>query len=76
MTLRQSFSHRSVKGTAHHADTSMGSLYEHLEPTQAIDVEVAPQMRLLGYTLTPEELRAGESPTQCHVEHATAVAFD
>jgi len=45
----------------HHADASPGNLYEHLEPAQAIDIEVAPQMRLLGYTLTPGELRAGES---------------
>ncbi|MCI0477672.1 MAG: hypothetical protein L0Y55_15620 [Anaerolineales bacterium] len=42
------------------ADVSPGNLYEHLEPEQSLDVEVAPQARLLGYTLTPNEARAGD----------------
>jgi hypothetical protein len=42
------------------AEASPGNLYEHLEPEQTIDVEVAPQARLLGFTLTPDQARAGD----------------
>lgn len=42
-----------------YADTSSGNLYEHLEPEQRLDVSVAPQMRLLGYSLGAREIRAG-----------------
>ena len=42
------------------AEASSGNLYEHLDPEQALDAEVAPQARLLGYTLTPSEARAGD----------------
>jgi hypothetical protein len=41
------------------AEASSGNLYEHLDPEQALDVEVAPQARLLGYTLPPNEVRIG-----------------
>jgi len=42
------------------AEASPGNLYEHLDPEQTLDVEVAPQARVLGYTLTPNEVRAGD----------------
>jgi hypothetical protein len=41
------------------AEASPGNLYEHLEPEQKLDVVVAPQVRLLGYSLTARELSAG-----------------
>ncbi|MEW5718840.1 MAG: glycosyltransferase family 39 protein [Chloroflexota bacterium] len=57
-----------IKGTrgnsaelgATRAEAASGNLYEHLDPEQPLDVEVAPQARLLGYTLTPNEARAGD----------------
>jgi hypothetical protein len=42
------------------AEASPGNLYEHLDPEQSLDVEVAPQARLLGYTLAPNEARADD----------------
>jgi 4-amino-4-deoxy-L-arabinose transferase-like glycosyltransferase len=42
------------------ADAAPGNLYEHLEPAQQIDVQVAPQARLLGYTLTPGDVKVGD----------------
>jgi len=41
------------------AGASPGNLYEHLEPEQKLDVVVAPQVRLLGYSLTAREMSAG-----------------
>lgn len=43
-----------------HAELSQGNLYENLDPEQTLDVDVAPQMHLFGYTLTPNELHAGD----------------
>ena len=43
------------------AGTSSGNLPEHLEPERALDIRVAPQMHLMGLTLTPNELRAGDT---------------
>lgn len=43
-----------------HADASQSNRLEHLEPDQAIDADIAPQMHLLGLTLTPRQVRAGE----------------
>ncbi len=43
------------------AEASPGNLYEHLDPDQSLDVEVAPQARLLGYTLAPNEARVGDA---------------
>ncbi len=42
------------------AQASTGNLYEHLEPERALDAPVAPQARVFGFTLTPDEARAGE----------------
>lgn len=42
------------------ADTSPGNLYEHLEPAQPIDLQIAPPARLLGYTLTPGDVKIGD----------------
>ncbi len=41
------------------AEASPGNLYEHLEPEQKLDVVVAPQVRLLGYSLDVREASAG-----------------
>jgi hypothetical protein len=41
------------------AEASLGNLYEHLEPEQRLDVQVAPQMRLLGYSLGAREIQVG-----------------
>lgn len=41
------------------AEASPGNLYEHLEPEQRLDAQVAPQMRLLGYSLGAREIQAG-----------------
>jgi hypothetical protein len=49
-----------VLGTTH-ADPSRSNRLEDLEPDQKIDAEVASQLRLMGYTLTPDTVRAGES---------------
>jgi hypothetical protein len=43
-----------------HAEASSGNLYEHLEPEQKLDTASSPQTRLIGYTLTPNETRAGD----------------
>lgn len=43
------------------AGKSQGNLYEHLEPDQKLDATVAPNARLLGFTLTPDEIKSGES---------------
>jgi hypothetical protein len=42
------------------AEASQGNLYENLEPEQNLDMDVASQMRLFGFSLTPGEIRAGE----------------
>jgi 4-amino-4-deoxy-L-arabinose transferase-like glycosyltransferase len=42
------------------ADASSGNLLEHLEPAQSLDAPIAPNARLIGFTLAPEELRAGQ----------------
>ncbi|MCX7839266.1 MAG: glycosyltransferase family 39 protein [Anaerolineae bacterium] len=42
-----------------YADASSGNLYEHLEPQQRLDAQVAPQMRLLGYSLDAREIQVG-----------------
>ncbi|MBI5653740.1 MAG: glycosyltransferase family 39 protein [Chloroflexi bacterium] len=42
------------------AEASPGNLLEHLEPAQPLDVVIAPNTRLIGFTLAPSELRAGE----------------
>jgi hypothetical protein len=42
------------------AAASLGNLYENLEPDQPFDAEVAPQMRLFGLTLTPQEAKAND----------------
>ncbi|CAG0941992.1 hypothetical protein ANRL1_00773 [Anaerolineae bacterium] len=42
-----------------HARTSQGNRIEDLEISQPLDLQIAPS-RLLGYTLTPNELRAGD----------------
>lgn len=42
------------------ADASLGNLYEHLDPEQTLDLDIAPQMRLFGFTLTPDEVKAGD----------------
>ncbi|MBI5305950.1 MAG: glycosyltransferase family 39 protein [Chloroflexi bacterium] len=43
------------------AGASEGNRYEDLEPEQTLDVQIAPQARLMGWTLTPNELRAGDT---------------
>ncbi|MBI4788952.1 MAG: glycosyltransferase family 39 protein [Chloroflexi bacterium] len=42
------------------ADPSQGNRLEDLEPEQMLDAAVAPQARLIGWTLTPSDGRAGE----------------
>ncbi len=42
------------------ARASQGNRIEDLEIDQPLDLQIAPQNHLLGYTLTPNELRAGD----------------
>jgi len=42
------------------AEVSQGNLYENLEPDQSLDAEIAPQTRLFGFSLTPDEIKVGE----------------
>jgi 4-amino-4-deoxy-L-arabinose transferase-like glycosyltransferase len=44
-----------------HADESQGNRLEHLEPEEGREVAVGPDLRLMGWTLTPRVLRAGAS---------------
>jgi len=42
-----------------HADASQGNRLEDLEIDHNLETDVAPEMHLLGFTLTPNEMRAG-----------------
>jgi 4-amino-4-deoxy-L-arabinose transferase-like glycosyltransferase len=42
------------------AGASEGNRLEDLEPAQSVDLSIAPQMQLIGVTLTPNDLRAGD----------------
>jgi 4-amino-4-deoxy-L-arabinose transferase-like glycosyltransferase len=42
------------------AGPSEGNRFEDLEPEQGMDAEVAPQVRLIGWTLEPHEVHAGD----------------
>jgi 4-amino-4-deoxy-L-arabinose transferase-like glycosyltransferase len=44
-----------------HADASPSNRLEDLEIDQNLDTDVAPQLHLLGFTLTPNQARAGEA---------------
>ncbi|MCI0478672.1 MAG: hypothetical protein L0Y55_20715, partial [Anaerolineales bacterium] len=46
-------------GTAR-ADASPGNLYEHLEPDQKLDARIGERLQVMGYTLSPDEARAGD----------------
>jgi dolichyl-phosphate-mannose-protein mannosyltransferase len=43
-----------------YAEASQGNLYENLEPDQTLMLDVATQMQLFGYSLTPGEIHAGD----------------
>jgi len=43
------------------AGASEGNLYEHLDPEQVKDVRVGERLQMLGYSLSPDSLRAGEN---------------
>lgn len=40
--------------------SSLGNLYENLEPAESVDLDVAPETRLFGFTLTPDEVHADD----------------
>lgn len=44
---------------ATYADVAQSNRLEDLQPDQKIDADVAPQLRLMGFTLTPNQVRAG-----------------
>jgi hypothetical protein len=45
---------------ATHADASSNNRLEDLEPAQTLDAKIGERLQLIGYTLTPDEARAGE----------------
>jgi hypothetical protein len=55
----QSFGEVVALGTTR-ADASLSNRLEDLAIDVPLDVEVAPQARLLGYTLTPDQVRPGD----------------
>ncbi|MEW5720779.1 MAG: hypothetical protein AB1817_19295, partial [Chloroflexota bacterium] len=42
------------------AEASPGNLYEHLEPDQKLDAKIGARLQLIGYSLSPDEARAGD----------------
>jgi hypothetical protein len=50
----------SVELGSTRADASPGNLYEHLEPAQVLNAKIGEQLQLMGYTLAPDQARAGD----------------
>jgi hypothetical protein len=42
------------------AEASQGNRYEDLDPNQTIDAQVTPNARLMGFTLSPDEVHPGD----------------
>lgn len=53
-------SNTSVSLGVTRAEASQGNLYENLEPEQSLALDVAPQMQLFGFSLTPGEIHVGD----------------